>query len=67
MKLLIKAAAILMLVSVAGCGKDDQPVKAVDTGVLRTQRDALAQAKQVEQGLQDAAELQRQKIEQEVQ
>lgn len=67
MKLPIKAAAMLMLVSIAGCGKEDQPVKAADTGVLKTQRDALEQAKHVEQGLQDAAELQRQKIEQEVQ
>jgi hypothetical protein len=67
MKLIIKVAAMLVLVSITGCGKDDKPVKAADTGVLKTQLEALKQAKQVEQGLQDAAEQQRQKIEGETQ
>lgn len=67
MKLIIRVAAILMLISIVGCGKDDKPVKAADTGVLKTQRETLEQAKQVEQGLQEAAEQQRQKIEKETQ
>ncbi len=63
MKLVIRAAAILMMVSIAGCGQDDKPVKTADSGVLKTQRETLEQAKQVEQVVQDAAEQQRQKIE----
>ena len=53
-----------MLVSIIGCGKDDQPVKAADTRVLKTQLEALEQAKQVEQVTREAAEMQRQRIEQ---
>ena len=49
MKLLIRVAAILMLVSISGCDKDDKPVKAADTGLLKTQLETLEQAKQVEQ------------------
>ncbi|MFI3187403.1 MAG: hypothetical protein QX198_15620 [Methylococcaceae bacterium] len=67
MNLIIKVAMMLMLVSVVGCDTDDKPIKAVDTGLLKTQREALEQAKQVEQGLKDAAEQQRQKIERETQ
>ena len=67
MKLIIRVVAILMLISIVGCGKEDKPVKAADTGVLKTQRETLEQAKQVEQGLQDPAEQQRQKIEKETQ
>ena len=67
MKLIFKMVAMLMLVSVTGCGKDDKPVKTADAGVLKMQLEALEQAKQVEQGLQDAAEQQRQKIEGETQ
>lgn len=63
MTLIIKVAVILMLVSITGCDKDDKPVKAVDTAVLKTQLETLEQAKQVEQVIQDAAEQQRQKIE----
>lgn len=63
MKLLISVAAILVLVSIAGCDKDDKQVKAADTGLLKTQLETLEQAKQVEQQVQDAAEQQRQKIE----
>lgn len=69
MKLIIRVAAILLLVSIAGCGKDkdDKPVKAADTEMLKTQLDTLDQAKQVEQVIQDATEQQRQKTEQETQ
>lgn len=63
MKLIFKVVAMLMLVSSAGCGKDDKPAKAADAGVLKMQLESLKQAKQVEQELQDTAEQQRQKIE----
>ena len=63
MKLSIRVAAILALLAITGCGQDDEPVKAADTGVLKTQLETLEQAKQVEQVVQDAAEQQRQKIE----
>jgi len=63
MKLLISVAAILVLVSIAGCDKDDKQVKAAETGLLKTQLETLEQAKQVEQQVQDAAEQRRQKIE----
>ncbi|MGZ8175835.1 MULTISPECIES: hypothetical protein [Methylobacter] len=63
MKLLISVAAILVLVSIVGCNKDDKQVKAAETGLLKTQLETLEQAKQVEQQVQDAAEQQRQKIE----
>lgn len=64
MTLVIRAAVILMMVSAAGCGQDEKPAKTADSGVLQTQRETLEQAKQVGQVVQDAAEQQRQKIEQ---
>lgn len=64
MALLNRVAAILALVAMTGCGQDDPPVTATDTGVLKTQRESLEQAKQVEQLLQKAADQQSQKIEQ---
>jgi len=67
MKLLISVAAILVLVSISGCDKDDKQDKAADTGLLKTQLETLEQAKQVDQQLQDAEEQQRQKIEAETQ
>ncbi|MGZ4980482.1 MAG: hypothetical protein ACXV8P_02130 [Methylobacter sp.] len=63
MKLLIRVAAILMLVAIAGCNKDDKQAGAVDPSLLKTQRETLEQAKQVEQQVQGAADQQRQKIE----
>ncbi|HEY8036749.1 MAG TPA: hypothetical protein VIF37_14305 [Methylobacter sp.] len=63
MKLIIKITAALALVSVIGCNQDDKPAEAADTGVLKTQLETLDQAKQVEQVVQDAAEQQRQKVE----
>ncbi len=45
----------LLLISIIGCEeKDDQASKA-DPAVLKTQREALDQAKQVQSTLQDAA------------
>jgi len=67
MKLLIRLAIILVLVSLAGCGKEDKSDKTADARLFDTQQKTLEQAKQVEQVTQDAAELQRQKIEQETQ
>lgn len=67
MKLIIRLAIILMLAALVGCGKEDKSDKAADTRLFDTQQKALEQAKQVEQATQDAAELQRQKIERETQ
>ncbi len=72
MKLMIKIVAVLALVSIVGCGQQDdkpvkEPVKEADTGVFKTQLETLDQAKQVEQVIQDGAEQQRQKIEEQTQ
>lgn len=53
---------MLLMALIVGCGQDDKPETA-DPGLLKTQREALEQAKQVEQVVQDAAEQQRQVIE----
>jgi hypothetical protein len=63
MKLLIRVSAILTLVAIASCNKDDKQVEAVNPGPLKTQLETLEQAKQVEQQVQGAADQQRQKIE----
>lgn len=65
MRLIIRVAAVLTLV--VACDKAEQPVKTAGTETLKTQLEALEQTKQVEQMVQDAAEQQRQKIEQETQ
>ncbi|MFU8790031.1 MAG: hypothetical protein ACNA7G_13455 [Methylobacter sp.] len=70
MKFIIKVAAVLALITIIGCSQDEQndkPVKAADIDLLKTQRDALEQAKQVEQVLNDAAAQQRQDIDQSTQ
>ena len=71
MKSIIKIAAILALMTIAGCSQDEQndkPVKAAaDSDLLKTQRDTLEKAKQVEQVLDDAAAQQRQDIDQSTQ
>jgi len=67
MKHIIKIAAMLALMTMAACGQDDKPVKTTDTDLLKTQRDALEQAKQVEKVLEDAAAQQRQDIDQSTQ
>jgi len=67
MKLIIRVAIILMLASLVGCGKEDKSDKAADTKPFNAQLETLEQSKQVEQVTQNAAELQRQKIEQETQ
>lgn len=67
MKLIIRVAMILMLVSMSGCSKEDKSAKAADTDVLKTQLETLKQAKQVEQVVQDAEAQQRKKIAEETQ
>lgn len=67
MTLIIRMAAVLILSSIVACDNSDQPVKAVDTKALKTQMEALEQVNQVEQVVQDAAEQQRQKIDEETQ
>lgn len=63
MILIMRAAVMLMMATIVGCGQGDKPNKAADSGLFKTQREALEQAKQVEQVLQDSAEQQRQEIE----
>jgi len=63
MKLSIRVAAILALISISACNKDDKQVEAVNPEPLKTQLETLEQSKQVEQQLQEAADQQRQKIE----
>jgi hypothetical protein len=69
MNLIIKIAAALTLVYMAGCSQqqDDKTEKPADTGVLKTQMETLEQAKQVGQVIQQGDEFQRQQIEKEVQ
>ncbi len=59
----MRAAVMLLMALIVGCGQGDKP-KTADLGLLKTQREALEQAKQVEQVVQDAAEQQHRVIEQ---
>jgi len=63
MKLSITVAAILALISISACNKDDKQVEAVNPEPLKTQLETLEQSKQVEQQVQEAADQQRRKIE----
>ncbi len=73
MKLIINIIlTVLITAAMTGCGKKDAtpappPAKAAETGVFDTQMKALDQAKQVGQVLQDGADQQRQKIEEQTQ
>jgi hypothetical protein len=62
MKLIIKMTAIVLSFSISGCDKQDQQANASKPDVLKTQLEALDNAKQVEQILQDAAAQQREAI-----
>lgn len=64
MKVIIKTIPLLWLVAIAGCGDDGKPSKAEDT-VLKTQKDALNKAQQVEQTVMDTADKQRKIIDKE--
>jgi len=66
MKSIIKVAAILLFVSVAGCGEEVKP-KAPNPEILKTQLETVEQAKKVEQMVQDEAVQQRQTIEERTQ
>ena len=62
MKLIIKLTAMLLFISLTGCGEQDKQAKESDPAVLKTQLEALDKAKQVESTLQDAAAQQRKAI-----
>ena len=62
MKSILKLTTVLLFISITGCGENDKQAKAPDSGVLKTQREALDKAKRVESTLQDAAEQQRKTI-----
>ena len=62
MKLIFKIMSILWFISITGCGEQDNPPKAADPVVFKTQLDALDKAKQVERMVQDAAAQQRKTI-----
>jgi hypothetical protein len=63
MKLIIQLTAMLLFISISGCGEEqDKQTKAPNPVVLKTQREALDKAKQVESTLQDAAAQQRKAI-----
>jgi len=62
MKLIIKLTAMLLFISITGCGEQDKQAKAPDPAVLKTQMEALNKANQVERMLQDVAVQQRKTI-----
>lgn len=62
MKLIIKLTAMLLFISISGCGEQDQQAKPPDPVVFKTQLEALDKAKQVERMLQGSAEQQRKTI-----
>jgi hypothetical protein len=54
MKLIIKAFPLFWLILIAGCSDDGKQAKAENT-ILKTQMDALKQAKKVDQIVRDTA------------
>ena len=62
MKSILKLTTVLLFISITGCGEKDNQAKAPDPVVLKTQREALNKAKQVDNTLQDAATQQRKAI-----
>ena len=62
MKSILKLMLVLLLMSVIGCGEKGKQANTSDPVALKTQREALDQAKQVESTLQDAAAQQRKAI-----
>jgi HD-like signal output (HDOD) protein len=59
---LILIIAMLLFISISGCGKKDKEPKTPESALLKTQKEALDKAKQVESTLQDAAKQQRKTI-----
>ncbi|MGJ0492255.1 hypothetical protein [Methylobacter sp.] len=67
MKSIIRITIMMSLMAIAGCNGDDQPAKAADSEVFKTETDALEKARAVEQTVLDAAARQREQIEQSTQ
>lgn len=59
---LFKVVVACLLLFLAACNENADPIKTADNQVLKTQTDALEKAKQVEQVLIDGAETQRENI-----
>jgi hypothetical protein len=62
MKLIIKLTVVLLVISTTGCGEKDEQPKTSAPVVLKTQLESLDKAKKVEGMLQEAAEQQRNSI-----
>lgn len=60
MKITRKVIGLIVLIAVIGCGEQEQ--QKTEAALLKTQVDALNQAKQVESLLQKSADLQEQQI-----
>jgi hypothetical protein len=67
MKIIIKLTTMLLFISIIACGEKDKQADVSDPVVLKTQREALDKAKQVEHMLQDAAAQQRKTIDENTQ
>lgn len=61
MKLIIHMAALVWIVFISGCGKEDKPAQA-EHRVLKTQLDTLNEARKVDRVVLDAAEKRREDI-----
>ncbi|MDP3904613.1 MAG: hypothetical protein Q8Q40_11640 [Methylococcaceae bacterium] len=59
---LFKAAVASLLLFLAACNENAEPIKTAEKEVFKTQTEALEKAKQVEQVLIDGAEKQRENI-----
>jgi hypothetical protein len=62
MKFILKLTAMLLFISIAGCGEQDKQVRGSDPVELKSQREALNKAKQLERTLQNEAVQQRETI-----
>ncbi len=67
MKLIINAMTIVFFISITGCNKNEEPVKAADSAALKAPLEALEKSKQVNATVQDAAAQQREKIDEQAQ
>lgn len=59
---LFKAVVACLLLFLAACNENADPIKTADKEVFKTQTEVLEKAKQVEQVLIDGAETQRENI-----
>jgi hypothetical protein len=62
MNKLFKAVVASLLLVLAACNDQDEPIKTADKEAFKAQTEALEKAKQVEQVLIDGAEKQRENI-----